>query len=44
VRLKELESVMEMAAKVQEVRLVVGANAMAGLVPSCFFAETRARA
>ena len=33
----------EMAAKVQEVRLVVGSNAMTGLVPSEFFAETRDR-
>jgi hypothetical protein len=40
-RLKELDSLKEMAAKVQEVRLVVGANAMSGLVPSGFFAETR---
>ena len=37
-RLKELDSLKEMAAKVQEVRIVVGANAMAGLVPSGFFA------
>ena len=40
-RLKELDSLKEMAAKVQEVRLVVGASAMSGLVPSGFFAETR---
>jgi hypothetical protein len=40
-RLKELDSLKEMAAKVHEVRLVVGANAMSGLVPSGFFAETR---
>jgi regulator of protease activity HflC (stomatin/prohibitin superfamily) len=40
-RLKELDSLKEMAAKVQEVRLVVGASAMGGLVPSGFFAETR---
>ena len=42
-RLKELDSLKEMAAKVQEVRLVDGANAMTGLVPSEFFAETRDR-
>lgn len=42
-RLKELDSLKEMAAKVQEVRLVVGSNAMTGLVPSEFFAETRDR-
>lgn len=39
-RLKELDSLKEMAAKVHEVRLVVGANHMSGLVPSGFFAET----
>lgn len=40
-RLKELDSLKEMAAKVHEVRLVVGASAMNGLVPSGFFNETR---
>jgi regulator of protease activity HflC (stomatin/prohibitin superfamily) len=40
-RLKELDSLKEMAAKVQEVRLVVGADALRGLVPSGFFKETR---
>jgi hypothetical protein len=42
-RLKELDSLKEMAAKVHEVRLVVGANAMNALVPSGFFAEARER-
>jgi regulator of protease activity HflC (stomatin/prohibitin superfamily) len=40
-RLKELDSLEEMAATVQEVRLVVGADAMKGLVPSGLFKETR---
>lgn len=40
-RLKELDSLKEMAAKVHEVRLVVGANAMNTLIPSGFFTETR---
>ena len=40
---EELDSLKEMAAKVQEVRLVVGSNARTGLVPSEFFAETRDR-
>jgi regulator of protease activity HflC (stomatin/prohibitin superfamily) len=38
-RLKELDSLKEMAAKVHEVRLVVGANAMNGLVPSGFLVD-----
>ena len=45
-RLKELDSLKEMAAKVHEVRLVVGAQGMSGpnwardLLPSGFFTET----
>lgn len=40
-RLKELDSLKEMASRVQEVRLVVGTDALKGLVPSGFFKETR---
>jgi hypothetical protein len=40
-RLKELDSLKEMASMVHEVRLVVGTNAMNALLPSGFFAETR---
>lgn len=42
-RLKELDSLKEMAAKVHEVRLVVGTQGMSlnGLVPTGFFAETQ---
>ena len=45
-RLKELESLTEMAAKVHEIRLVVGTQGMGGLnalVPSGFFTETGAK-
>ena len=44
-RLKELDSLKEMAAKVHEVRLVVGTQGMSlnGLVPTGFFAETQKR-
>lgn len=45
-RLEELASPKEMAAKVHEVRLVVGTQGMSGLnglVPTGFFAETGAK-
>ena len=46
-RLKELDSLKEMAGKVRELRLVVGADGMSGLkglLPTGFFTETSAKA